>query len=223
MKLLFLVMLQAHASSFECSKAQTATEKLICAKPELSAQDDAMAAAYKALLSKMPKGQQAWLKHSQRDWIELREKECALESPPEGCLTQALNFRKKELESLGKPGKWIPITLQLPADWKKFRQAVADSDGSQAKVAFAPYHALSTGTDPVKESAVAAGRYMLRSSQDPEAYVEFRNVKNGEARVMLHMEGWAGSSFTAVSVQTVVEKTLLQFPQVKRVIWESKP
>lgn len=60
--------LPAHAASFDCAKAASRTEKLICADQTLSALDDDMAAAYKAALAKgdppaadLVKNQKAWL------------------------------------------------------------------------------------------------------------------------------------------------------------------
>ncbi len=70
------VMLAPAASAFDCAKASTDTEKAICADPAAKAADDAMTAAYEALLSKMQGEQAAMLKASQRAWLKLREQNC---------------------------------------------------------------------------------------------------------------------------------------------------
>ncbi|HEY3741007.1 MAG TPA: SUMF1/EgtB/PvdO family nonheme iron enzyme [Bryobacteraceae bacterium] len=70
----------AHAASFNCAKANTPSEKLICSTPELSDLDDKSAAAYHAALatseSKVRTDQQAWLKYvlaTCRDAAAMRE------------------------------------------------------------------------------------------------------------------------------------------------------
>ncbi len=69
----------AHAASFDCTKAQTRAEQLICAESSLSRQDEQLAASYKlsrqqfdqgadgaaATLADLAAAQQAWL--AQRD------------------------------------------------------------------------------------------------------------------------------------------------------------
>jgi uncharacterized protein YecT (DUF1311 family) len=59
----------AHAASFDCAKATSAAEKLICATPALSSLDEELAKAYKTLREELdPKGQ-ALLKESQKRWL----------------------------------------------------------------------------------------------------------------------------------------------------------
>jgi len=48
--LLLMASGAAQAASFDCVKAKTPQEKAICTSPKLSAADDSMAAAYKAVL-----------------------------------------------------------------------------------------------------------------------------------------------------------------------------
>ncbi|MCU0832254.1 MAG: DUF4163 domain-containing protein [Rhizobiaceae bacterium] len=61
------------AAAFDCSKASTATEKLICANPALKVMDDAMSAAYQGLVARVPAETQAALKIAQRTMIAQRE------------------------------------------------------------------------------------------------------------------------------------------------------
>jgi len=67
----------ATAASFDCAKARTKVEKLICGDPQLSRQDEDLAKAYGEAL-KLWDGQiAAYVKLSQRGWIGVR----ALEPP----------------------------------------------------------------------------------------------------------------------------------------------
>ncbi|MGL5738758.1 MAG: lysozyme inhibitor LprI family protein, partial [Plesiomonas shigelloides] len=54
----------AFGASFDCAKAVTPLEKLICDDPYLSALDESLAGAYKVALVDNPK-----VKKSQREWV----------------------------------------------------------------------------------------------------------------------------------------------------------
>lgn len=56
-----------HAASFDCKKASTAHEKLICSNPELSAADAQMGQAYRSAVKAFPlKG---FIQANQRGWL----------------------------------------------------------------------------------------------------------------------------------------------------------
>lgn len=57
------------AASFDCAKATHQNEKLICDTPELSAKDDALAAAYDSALAALSEKGQEQLRTSQRSWL----------------------------------------------------------------------------------------------------------------------------------------------------------
>lgn len=74
---LLLVAAPATAASFDCAKARSKVEKLICKDPQLSRQDEDLAKAYGEAL-KLWDGQiAAYVKLSQRGWVGAR----ALETP----------------------------------------------------------------------------------------------------------------------------------------------
>ena len=75
--LLILLAAPATAASFDCAKARTKVEKLICKDPQLSRQDEDLAKAYGEAL-KLWDGQiAAYVKMNQRGWVGSR----ALETP----------------------------------------------------------------------------------------------------------------------------------------------
>ncbi len=61
------------AASFNCWKASTQAENMICADPELSQADEEMADAYQKLLKALPKSERALLKRDQRQWLKERD------------------------------------------------------------------------------------------------------------------------------------------------------
>jgi uncharacterized protein len=69
------------AASFDCAKARTAAEKMICADAELSKLDERMAAAYaKTLARTKDKGK---LKREQKEWLTRRDKCAKIVEDPE--------------------------------------------------------------------------------------------------------------------------------------------
>lgn len=63
----------AQGASFDCGKASTKVERLICDNPYISELDDKLSAAYKAALKN--KQQATAIRAVQRDWLEVRD-EC---------------------------------------------------------------------------------------------------------------------------------------------------
>ena len=72
----FCVLPLAGAASFDCAKAKSKQEKIICADPELSALDDSLAAAYKKARVQTPQALQKTLSQWQKQWLEGTQ-ECA--------------------------------------------------------------------------------------------------------------------------------------------------
>lgn len=63
----FLAYTNAFATSFDCHKAHSKTEKLACSDPELSRLDDMLASAYKHALVAHPLP--SYVKARQREWV----------------------------------------------------------------------------------------------------------------------------------------------------------
>ncbi len=66
----FTFALSAQGASFDCAKAQTKVEHLICDNPEISKLDDELSVAYKAALK--DEKQAASIRQSQKRWIKDR-------------------------------------------------------------------------------------------------------------------------------------------------------
>jgi uncharacterized protein YecT (DUF1311 family) len=69
---LLAFVLPTHAASFDCAKAGTKVEHIICDNPEISKLDDEMVAAYKAALSN--KARASITRQEQRQWLKERNK-----------------------------------------------------------------------------------------------------------------------------------------------------
>jgi uncharacterized protein len=85
-KLLLLLTLTTtllFSASFDCKKAKTDIEKLICSDKELSKLDDELNKAYKELLNKTNENDKKMIIQEQRDWIKERDN-CAHSSDAYG-------------------------------------------------------------------------------------------------------------------------------------------
>lgn len=79
--------LTSEAAAFDCAKAATRAEKAICADPAIKAADDAMAAAYTAMMKSLTGEQAKTAKDNQRAWLKRRDENC-------GYLEDAAEFGK---------------------------------------------------------------------------------------------------------------------------------
>src|SRR5215831_2287696 len=86
------VAFEARAASFDCAKASTAVEKLICSDAKLSELDGRLAAAYRRALATPAVAQR--VKQDQRVWLADRNR-CA----DAACLTNAYQRRLASLEA----------------------------------------------------------------------------------------------------------------------------
>ncbi len=134
------------AASFDCAKAGTAQEKLICATPELSKLDEAVAAAYSQALAKLAEPVKTAMRDSQRDWVKYRNAACpvpAKPSPdlvvtPAECLSSLYQNRQKALaEAQTSAGPYSFVTIE------RFRADKTQSEDTRAQF---PVYSTSTAT-----------------------------------------------------------------------------
>ena len=89
--LLAAAPIAASAASFDCAKASTLVENAICANPELSRRDEALASLYQAALKQDPA-----IRADQLNW--LRERNRCID---ERCLINAYDRRINQLRTVG--------------------------------------------------------------------------------------------------------------------------
>lgn len=99
-KIMLLVPALAMAASFDCSKAVTRVEALICGAKALSELDSQLAETYRAAGATSSE-QAAAVKRQQREWLRNVRDKC----DDETCLTNAYRQRLYQLTSM-KPAKW---------------------------------------------------------------------------------------------------------------------
>ncbi len=126
--------------SFDCSKASTAVEKAICARPELAKADRAMAAAYNDLAGKLTGAAKEHLIKDQTQWIASRNRACTGGAEEIArCLRQRYEARLENLKAFGqdaypfigeqtlfKEGKVGKVSYTIDASWPQFDGTTAD-------------------------------------------------------------------------------------------------
>jgi len=106
--LLLIIAGNIHAASFDCSKAASEVEKIICSDDELSRLDESLSMAYLRALKQTDIKKQAI--ESQRQWLKNERNACkdleeAYETHAE-CIKEAYETRIKELSLLSSGGRY---------------------------------------------------------------------------------------------------------------------
>ncbi len=121
----------------------------------------------------------------------------------------------------------MEVTVLVPADVQKYNEMITgeqDFKGAAElpflkKKVVVPY-----STDLIRASADAAAKEMGPSQAGPTTII-YLKIENGTAYVLLNIDrdGWAGVSFSRARCHPVVEKTMLQFKKINRVVWDEAP
>ena len=134
-----------HSASFDCAKAKTKIEKLICANPKLSQLDEKVSALYKKVLEQSPVPEDT--KEQQREWVKDRRNLCK----DAACLEEAYASRISDLEEDLKRLPFKPVLekplLTFPADPAEKRDAAAGLEQPIKKVPFELIGRISSGHD----------------------------------------------------------------------------
>lgn len=99
---ILLVVCSSHAASFDCQKASTAMEVLICSDPQLSAIDESLNATFKSVLSVHPN--RSLITRWERDWLKSPEvRDCKTAA----CLKTAFSNRIVMLHRVAVDGSAV--------------------------------------------------------------------------------------------------------------------
>ena len=102
-----------HSASFDCAKAKTKIDKLVCGDPKLSELDEKLSGLYKKALDLSPVPEDS--KDQQRDWVKGSRNTCKDAACLEEAYTSRISELEKDLKNLPfKPSLEKPL-LTLPA------------------------------------------------------------------------------------------------------------
>ncbi len=186
----FIVLLPAIslAAGFNCEKASSAVEKMICANPELSQLDESMTAAYKKAVAGA--SDPAPLRIDQKMWLKNTRNECRDAS----CLKKAYQDRTIELNRWNEPA--------APGD--------RDISGNYTITRDNYIHNPDTGRD---EPAKSTDCLTIRKSKGDRIYFSFILVgANGHTCSMDGEAVFKGSAF-----QSLPEKDDPDYPKDCRI------
>lgn len=94
------LLASAATPSFDCTKAHSVAEQLVCQDAGLAALDNELAALYPKAMSQLSAEQQKTEKAMQRGWIKGRN-ECGKESDSRQCVEESYHLRITELQIKG--------------------------------------------------------------------------------------------------------------------------
>jgi hypothetical protein len=119
------------------------------------------------------------------------------------------------------------VTVFVPADRQTFGEMITGEEDFQkaAALPFVKKHiVVPYSTDLLRASADAASREAGPTQMGP-ATIVYLKVENDTAYALLNIDtdGWAGVSFSRAYCHPIVEKTLLQFKDIKQVVWDEAP
>src|SRR6266550_611316 len=123
------------------------------------------------------------------------------------------------------------VTIMVPNDLAAYEKAINEyvSSGGVDPSKTWPFvtktFPASQTTDVIMASAEAAAEQIHTQASSVKPQVAYFKVVNGTAYVLLtiDIDGWAGVSFAIAKIHPLVEKTLLQFPDVKSVKFAPAP
>lgn len=117
--ILTLVPNFAFSASFDCDKASTDTEKLICSNDDLGLLDETLSGKYKQAITILEELDKKELKSSQRVWLKLRDKNCDTVSNCKSVYSSRITDIEKLISSHAgndqlKPDKIIKHSVSVP-------------------------------------------------------------------------------------------------------------
>jgi uncharacterized protein len=119
---LLALSLPVQAASFDCAKAATKVEKLICGDAELSKLDDELAASYKTALK--DNAQADAIKQAQKRWLKKRD-----DCQDAQCLKIAYQSRRRELASVSAQAEVAPNPAESKALNRIFAREADKAEG----------------------------------------------------------------------------------------------
>ena len=179
---MWLPLHAASAASFDCAKAQTATEKLVCSDPTLSRLDEQLNDAYRSAQHRAES--RAALRDAQdaqRKWLSTRRDVCS----DAACLRAAYLAR---IDALLDESTANPTTETLELNASKARETYAAPDGTcdgfpRLKIGMAPGMCAGLVTGPTQADAT-------RKIRMPRELLEL----DANTWLVTDLGGWVGKT-----------------------------
>ena len=121
----------------------------------------------------------------------------------------------------------MEVTVFVPADPLAYGEMITGEQDFQraAAMPFVKKHvAAPYSRNLLRASADAAAREAGPTQMGPTTII-YLKIEHGTAYALLNIDrdGWAGVGSSCAYCHPIVEKTLLQFENIKRVVWDEAP
>lgn len=174
--LLFASCASASAASFDCGKAKTKTEKMICADAELSALDDILSTAYKSAHGRVE--DKSGLRQSQRDWLSSYVRAVCADS---ACLKKAISERIAVLNEIAGSGE---PTSTWTGNFVRYWKGKPDTDSASISLL-----GLKTGRLFVTGSSIWLGANAAGGQVNTGEIEGFSNRQTSDGTFLFDAEG----------------------------------
>lgn len=187
MSLAFLCAHPSQAASFDCAKAETAVEKMICADPELSKMDETLAERYAEAHAQAAAVDVESIRSEQRAWLRDNPAAC----PDLACLKSAYALRIGVLERISWPvaGRGVPMPHRLPADLASVNCAKATSVVVKLLICSSGEYV------DIDQRLVEFFAYALRYAPNPEALVSEQRAWVRDVRDSCRTQDCLGTAY----------------------------
>lgn len=150
------------------------------------------------------------LRDAERNWIEFRDKECEFRNQVatgDAGMSMARCLLALKLERMAELKKFL--ALQIGG-------RVAADGGSIPELG---------KNDPIRISAEKAAESVGEYGEPGHQRILYLKIVGDTAYALLDIDrdGWAGVSFTINQIHPVVEKALLKYSQIRKVVWDEAP
>lgn len=127
--------------------------------------------------------------------------------------------------------KPMKLSIMVPSDIEAYKQAMAEHvqvggpDPSQTMNFEPKMVEVAEDEDPVMALAQAAAQQIPTGGGPPKATVAYLGVRGKIAYVLLDidLDGWTGSSVSTATIHPIIEKTLLELPEIDQVVFAYAP
>lgn len=171
-------LVSAHATSFDCTKAATTVEKIICTDAEISKLDEELNATYKAALKNAK--QAAPVRQSQKQWIKERNA-CA----DAACVKQKYVTRLQDYEADSNPDE---NCYACPSSVEAYlKQNQIDIQAKLSKEDAGLFDAIEKGDKAAVAKWLAKGANANAQQEEAAEYIGGGHFMEGETFIPLHV------------------------------------
>lgn len=143
-------------------------------------------------------------------------------------LTPTMKILPDTTDTAKNPLATSSIMVMIPKDMRRYSLILAEnsSDEGQKIIKTWPFLKQTVTVPYTSNTLQTAAEYAVQGlTQQAEVQVTYLKIIDKTAYLLtnIHQNGWAGVSFTIGVMEPIIEKTLLLYPEVNKVIFSLAP